>query len=249
MVEPKLLIVLLTYNRKAYTKKTLRNLWDTIQTPYYLVAVDNNSEDGTQEYLKGLQERNRIDKVILNPENYYPGKATNIGWAEGLKEYPNATHLMRLDNDMHLEQGWDKAAWEYFEAMPSLGQLGIEHEAIENPKAEAHNITVKGKTICRFPGNVGGPNIISRKVWDSGLRYPEEKWRAEAKNIPTPQEDTTFSKRIEMAGFLMGHMTEKLAWTFANRDNWHEYPEYYKKTMRERGYDRLLEEVLGPEDE
>lgn len=129
--------------------------------------------------------------------------------------------------------------------MPSLGQLGIEHEAIENPKALGHEVTVGGKTINRFPGNVGGPNIISRAVWDKGLRYSEAKWEALAKNIPTPQEDTTFSRDIERAGFLMGHMTDKLAWTFANKDNWHEYPEYYKKTMSERGYDRLLEEVLN----
>lgn len=241
----KLLIVLITYNRLEYTKRTLRGLWDTVEVPYFLVLVDNNSSDGTQDYLEKLKKRGRIDKLILNPDNYYPGKACNIGWSEGLKEYPQATHLMRLDNDMHLEKGWDIVAQEYFEAMPSLGQLGIEHEAIENPRAAAHEITIKGKTINRFPGNVGGPNIISRQVWDKGLRYSEAKWEAMMKNIPTPQEDTRFSKDIENAGFLMGHMTDKLAWTFANKDNWHEYPEYYKKTMTERGYDRLIEEVLG----
>lgn len=239
----KLLVVLITYNRLEYTKKTLRDFWATIDTPHYLVVVDNNSSDGTQEYLKGLIKRNRANKVILNPENYYPGKACNIGWAEGLKEYPVATHLMRLDNDMHLEKGWDKAAAEYFEAMPSLGQLGIEHEAIENPRAAGHELTVKGKTINRFPGNVGGPNIISRAVWDKGLRYSEAKWEATAKNIPTPQEDTRLSREIEQAGFLMGHMEEKLAWTFANQSNWSDYPEYYKKTMSERGYDRLVEDL------
>lgn len=247
MVEPKLLVVVITYNRLEYTKRTLRNLYSTIQAPYYLVVVDNASTDGTQDYLLKAKDRNRIDKVILNPENYYPGKAANIGWTEGLKEYPNATHLMRLDNDMHLEKGWDKAVAEYFEAMPSLGQLGIEHTAIENPKSAGHEITIKGKTINRFPGNVGGPCIISRAVWDKGLRYGEEAWKPHAKNIPTAQEDVWFSKAIESAGFIMGHMTEKLAWTFADRDNWKDYPDYYRKTMSERGYDRLIEEVLGNE--
>lgn len=241
----KLLVVLITYNRLAYTKQTLRDFFKTVEVPYYLVIVDNNSDDGTQDYLKSLKKRGRVNKIILNPDNYYPGKACNIGWSEGLKEYPVATHLMRLDNDMHLEKGWDITSAEYFEAMPSLGQLGIEHEAIENPRAAGHEITVRGKTINRFPGNVGGPNIISRAVWDKGLRYSEAKWEAMAKNIPTPQEDTRLSKDIENAGFLMGHMTERLAWTFANRDNWKDYPEYYKKTMTERGYDRTLEEVFG----
>lgn len=88
----KRLIVLVTYNRLGYTKRTLRALWDTIEVPYYLVIADNASTDGTKEYLEGLPARNRADKVIINPDNYYPGKATNIGWAEGLKEYPEATH-------------------------------------------------------------------------------------------------------------------------------------------------------------
>lgn len=241
----KLLVVLITYNRLAYTKRTLHDFYDTIEVPYYLVAVDNASTDGTQDYLNRVKARNRIDKVILNPENYYPGKACNIGWAEGLKEYPAATHLMRLDNDMHLNKGWDLKAAEYFEAMPSLGQLGIEHEAIENARATGHEITIKGKTINRFPGNVGGPCIISRAVWDKGLRYGEEPWKAQAKNIPTAQEDVWFSRAIEAAGFLMGHASEELARTFATRENWKEYPDYYKETLRSRGYDRLIEEVFG----
>ena len=83
-----LLICLITYNRLDYTKRTLRSLWATIEVPYYLIIVDNASTDGTQEYLGSLVERNRADQVIFNDENYYPGKAANIGWSEGLKEYP-----------------------------------------------------------------------------------------------------------------------------------------------------------------
>lgn len=247
MHDHRLLVVLITYNRLAYTKKTLRTFWDTISTPYYLVVVDNASTDGTPEYLRRVKKRGRIDKLILNKMNFYPGAATNIGWREGLEEYPIATHLMRLDNDMHLEKGWDTAALDYFKKIPSMGQIGIEHAAIENERAAAFNITLNSKTFNKFPGNVGGPNIISRLVWDKGLRYNEEKWDSFGTGKPTPQEDVAFSRAILNAGFLMGHMTEKLAWTFANQENWKDYPDYYKKTMSERGYDHLLKEVFGDE--
>jgi glycosyltransferase involved in cell wall biosynthesis len=92
----KLLVALITYNRLKYTQKTLRNFRKTISdsTEYYLVAVDNASHDQTQLYLKRQEGRGVIDKVILNPENYYPGKATNIAWEEGLKEFPQADYLM-----------------------------------------------------------------------------------------------------------------------------------------------------------
>lgn len=61
----RLLIVIVTFNRLEYTKKTLRMLLDTVEVPHYIIAVDNNSTDGTQKYLESLVKRNKIDKVIL----------------------------------------------------------------------------------------------------------------------------------------------------------------------------------------
>lgn len=237
----KLLIVLITYNRLAYTKKTLRHLWQTIEVPYYLVIVDNNSTDGTRAYLKSVEKRYRADKVILNKENYYPGKATNIGWEEGLKSYPEATHLMRLDNDMLLRRGWDLAAKDYFAKIPELGQLGLDHEAIEHPKAGLRVREINGKQLNPWPGCVGGPNIIRKKIWDLGIKYMDLRWN-DGRNSPI-QEDSQFSRAIQNKGYITGHMTEDLARTFANETNWSEYPEYYKETMTDRGYVENLEKI------
>jgi glycosyltransferase involved in cell wall biosynthesis len=238
-----LLIVLITYNRLAYTKKTLRKLWDTIEVPHFLVIVDNNSTDGTREYLQKQDKNYKIDHIILNPDNYYPGKATNIGWEKGLELYPDATHLMRLDNDMHLEKGWDTLAQEYFDKIPELGQLGLDHEAIEHPKAALREMVINGKTINPWPGCVGGPNIIRRKIWDMGIRYRELFWN-DGRNSPL-QEDSQFSRAIQNVGYLTGHMTENVARTFANESNWHEFPEYYKKTMTDRGYFDNVKKIEG----
>jgi glycosyltransferase involved in cell wall biosynthesis len=237
----KLLIVLITYNRLAYTKKTLRALWDTIEVPYHLVIVDNNSTDGTREYISSLVKRHRADQVILNPDNYYPGKATNIGWAEGLREFPEATHLMRLDNDMLLLKGWDINAEDYFRKIPELGQLGLDHEAIEHPKAGLRVRVINGKHLNPWPGCVGGPNIIRRKIWDLGLKYQELMWN-DGRRSPV-QEDSQFSKSIQAKGYLTGHMSEDLARTFANESNWSDFPEYYKQTMSDRGYVDNLEKI------
>lgn len=233
-----LLICLITYNRLACTRKTLRYLRHSIRSPFYLVVVDNNSTDGTQEYLKRLHKRFIADKIILNEDNYYPGKACNIGWAAGLKKY-KADLLMRLDNDMYLEKGWDTAAESYFRAIPELGQLGLDHEAIEHPKAALREMEINGKVINPWPGCVGGPSIVRRKLWDMGLRWPEMRWD-DSRNSPL-QEDSQFSKSIMERGYLVGHMTENLARTFINESNWKSDPEYYKKTMRSRGYDDRLE--------
>lgn len=226
----KLLIVLITYNRLAYTQRTLRALWSTIESPYYLVVVDNNSDDGTQDYLKRVLKRGRVDKVILNPENYYPGKACNIGWTEGLKEYPQATHLMRLDNDMQFLKGWDATAEEYFKRVDRLGQLGLDFDGGENKTPQFYN----GMGIVEWPGCVGGPNIIRRKIFDDGHRYDETPW--EGSRTPM-QEDMRFSRAIKQDGWIVGHMDKRLSWTFATKENWKDYPDYYKKTFYDRGYD------------
>lgn len=239
-----LLIVLITYNRLEYTQRTLRSLYRTTELPYYLVVVDNASTDGTQEFLKSAEKRYKVDKVILNPQNYYPGKACNIGWTEGLKDYPEATHLMRLDNDMHLEKGWQKAAESYFKAIPELGQLGLDNDALDHPKAALRAQEINGKIINPWPGCVGGPNIIRKKIWDLGVRYQELMWN-DGRNTPM-QEDSALSRDIKAKGYLSAHMTDKLAWTFANKENWKEYKDYYLETMKDRGYDdnvKLLGEL------
>lgn len=229
-----LLIALVTYNRLEYTKRTLRTLWDTIELPHYLVIVDNNSTDGTQDYLTKLKARGRCDKIILNPENYYPGKATNIAWAEGLKEYPDATHLMRCDNDMHFEKGWDLKAQEYFEKIDRLGQLGLDYWGGE----EKPPIIINGMGLNEWPGAVGGPNIIKRSIWNGGVRYDESRWEGSRDKV---QEDSRLSRDIKSYGYLVGHMSEKLSWTFADESNWVDYPEYYLKTMYDRNYDDKVE--------
>lgn len=240
----KLLICLVTYERLAYTKRTLKSLWDVTSdnADYFLIVSDNASTDGTREYLKELKKRGRINDLLLNEQNYYPGKACNLGWEKALSIY-NATHLMRLDNDMQLTKDWDERVAEYFEAIPELGQLGIEYEAIETPEAELHKRVINDFTINEWPGVVGGPMIMPKKLWDAGIRYDETPWYKERPNTPAQQEDSRLSQSIKNKGYLVGHAQEELGRTFANKTNWKEYPDYYKKTMSERGYDYLLGEI------
>lgn len=236
----KLLICLITFNRLEYTKKTLKSLLGTIDVPYYLVVSDNNSTDGTKEWLK---EDGPQDLLVPNPKNFYPGRACNVGWSNGLEEF-DADYLMRLDNDMEFIPKWASKAEDYFDKMPPLGQLGLDNSAITGWSADKRYLTtIDGKTINSWPGNVGGPCIIRREVYDKGARYDETPWsdlRESKDSMTTPQEDVKFSLSMHNYGYIYGHPTKKLAWTFATYDKWKEFPEYYEKTMKERGYDNIL---------
>lgn len=236
----KLIICLITYNRLGYTKRTLRSLFNTIELPYFLIVVDNASSDGTPEYLKSLKKRGRIDGLILNSKNYYPGRACNMGWSRASQDYPQATHLMRLDNDMHFEKGWDKRAEEYFDNIDRLGQLGLDFDGGENKTPQYYN----GMGLIEWPGCVGGPNIIRRTIFETGARYDETPWEGSNSKL---QEDSKFSRLLKSEGWLVGHMDERLSYTFANKDNWKDYPEYYIKTMTDRDYTENVDYLKGLE--
>lgn len=234
----KLLIVLITFNRLEYTKRTLRSLWDTLDVPYYLLVIDNASTDGTQQYMERLVKRGKIDRFIANPANYYPGKAANIGWKEGLKDYPQATHLARIDNDMQFNKGWDRLAEQYFTEIDRLGQVGLDFDGGDNKTPTFYN----GMGLIEWPGCVGGPNIIRREIYDAGHRYDETPWAGSRSQL---QEDSRLSRAIKDDGWLVGHMDERLSYTFANESNWSDYPDYYRQTMYERGYDDNLKKLEG----
>jgi glycosyltransferase involved in cell wall biosynthesis len=233
----KLLICLITFGRLKYTKKTLKSLLDTINVPYYLVICDNDSTDGTRKW---LEKNGPQDLLILNPYNFYPGKACNIGWERGLRQFPDATHLMRCDNDMEFSKDWATKAEKYFEAVAPLGQLGLDHTALDTYNDDPRYLTtMNGKTVNAWPGNIGGPCIIRREVYDRGARYDETPWqdlRENENSMITPQEDVKFSLSMHNYRYIYGHPTKKLAWTFANESNRSDFPEYYKKTMKKRGY-------------
>lgn len=237
----KLLIALVTYNRLSYTIRTVNSLLSTIQVPYYFVVVDNNSTDGTKLYLADLLQSSKCHKKILNDENYYPGKATNIAWDAGLAQYPEATHLMRCDNDMQFEKGWDTKAQEYFEKIDRLGQLGLDWYGGEGKTPEYIN----GIGLNKWPGVVGGPNIIKANIFKAGIRYDESRWKNSGQRL---QEDSKFSHKISEMGYLIGHMEEKLSYTFANKDNWHEFKDYYIETMNDRGYLENVEYLKSLEE-
>lgn len=61
-------ILLLTYNRLPFLKQTINGLYERIKTPFRLVVVDNNSSDGTREWIE--QDERIYSKVLLDkPES------------------------------------------------------------------------------------------------------------------------------------------------------------------------------------
>jgi len=85
------------YNAIEYTKKCINSMIQNGEDLGRVVAVDNGSTDGTQEYLKSLP----LGKVILNKQNLGVGVALNQGVLEFQTEW-----TIVMDNDLVVSKGW-----------------------------------------------------------------------------------------------------------------------------------------------
>ncbi len=222
----KLLCSMTTFNRLDYTRRTIESLLETAGDDFHLVVVDNNSEDGTQDYLTSLDDD---ITVILLPANLYPGAATNRGWHEGLKVH-EAFLLMRSDNDIEYLPGWREKVNDAFTAFPELGQLGLlnRHEDYDDhqPVTELRR---KGVSINVEWTQVGGNCVIPRRLWEMGLR-----WEAGAWSPGGQDEDSRMSSIIRQNGLVVGEVIP----TVCNNMSFHRYedfPDYYTQTAGMRG--------------
>ena len=76
-------VVIVTYNRLENLKITLASYQEQTVRPKFILVVNNNSSDGTKEFLEQWQkEENEIERKILNLDKNTGGSG---GFYEGLK--------------------------------------------------------------------------------------------------------------------------------------------------------------------
>jgi len=126
---PMVSVVVLTYNNIAYNKQCINSiLKKTAYANYELIIVDNQSTDGTIEYLKELEQKNIHNlKVILNDVNYGFAGGNNIGIREAKGDY-----ILLLNNDTVVTRGWMTAMVKHLEADSKLGMCNPVTNSIGN---------------------------------------------------------------------------------------------------------------------
>lgn len=201
----KLHTVFITYNRLELTKRALASYMETISLPFTLRVVDNNSTDGTREW---LLHQFSYDFSLLN-ENRYPGYACNLGWTMAPE---SATHFHRADNDFIFLPHWCDEVERMFEKK-KIGQVGLRTKE-EEPSGKY---------------NVGGNCVIRRELFDRGLRYDETPW---PELPPGYTEDSFFSPAVKEMGYRWIRVTEPCirGISFETPED-----PYYRETWKARG--------------
>ena len=225
---------MITYNRLDWSKETFAQIKNTIIVPHRFIIVDNNSNDGTQDWIEGLLSTNQIDDRIINKENEYPGKACNQGWEKGLRKWENEiTHIMRTDNDMTFEYGWDIHAADAFRAFPNLGQFSLMSGMQHHPEAEQHNhqqiISQNGVAINVKQATVSGHAIFPKEIWTKrGIRWVEHRWKEQSQEAPR------MSLAVRSAGYQVCQTVPTVC-KHMSLGNYDEYLDYHEETFRRRG--------------
>lgn len=133
---PKVSIIVLTYNNLKLNKLCIDSILTKTAYPRYeLIIVDNQSTDGTREYLAELDKMNYSNvKVILNNKNSGFAGGNNIGIKESDGEY-----LLTLNNDTLVTRGWLTSMTKHLENNSDLGMCGPVTNSIGNEAKIAVN--------------------------------------------------------------------------------------------------------------
>jgi len=121
---PKVSIIVLNWNGKKFLKNCLGSLAQLTYPQVEIIVVDNNSEDGSQEFVKA-----NYQKVILieNKKNYGFAKGNNIGF-----EVSKGDYILILNNDTIVTPNFLNSLMKDFENNPTIACLQPQIRLFEN---------------------------------------------------------------------------------------------------------------------
>ena len=188
--------MLVTYNRINLTKRTLSNIYQTVDVPYRLIIVDNGSTDGTIEWLQNLPS----DQPLCQSRDVYlvgENKGIAFGRNMGLKlanKYQDEW-LCTLDNDVELPTGWLKECIDIIEANPNYC-IGVNLESNDYPLVTKYGKTFQHKSA----GNLGTACTVFNRKLHSRIGFFTMEYEKYG------EEDADFFYRARIVNYEMGYL-------------------------------------------
>ncbi len=139
-------IVMLSWNAPGYTESAVASIRACTAVPHEIIIVDNGSGAETVERLRNIDGI----RLIENAVNTGFAFACNQGLAAG-----RGTHLVLLNNDVIVTDGWLDALLAVQRANPTVGLLCAAHEPDRRRAADRRRSlrrrSRRPRSICRTP--------------------------------------------------------------------------------------------------
>jgi GT2 family glycosyltransferase/glycosyltransferase involved in cell wall biosynthesis len=189
-------ICIITFNRIDFTKKSIQSVLINTKYPHVITVVDNNSTDGTKEYLTKLHNDGIIKNLILLDENIGVAAASNIAW----QTEPEAEYYLKFDNDIVIQKkDWLKNMVQTTKHIPQIGVLGYNFEPKSYPLHTINGFEVRIKEV----DNIGGACILIPKRTEARIGFWCEDYGLYG------EEDADMGWRVRLSGLLNAYMPDE----------------------------------------
>lgn len=195
-------IVILTYNQLEYTKRCLESIKKyTEKDSYEIIVIDNNSTDGTPNWLR----EQRDIKVILNDENLGFPKGCNQGI-----EVASGDSILLLNNDTVVTENWLANLRKCLFSDKGIGAVG----PVTNNCDHYQRIQTSYKNIDEMYSFAHGYNISDREKWHESImligfcllikrEVIDSIGILDERFSPGNYEDTDYCFRMKKAGYSL----------------------------------------------
>lgn len=205
-------ILMLTYNRLAMTRHTLRGLSASAGYPHELLIWDNGSDDGTREWLSEFAGVARFDaaglarlRIVLHTANSGLAPALNR-----LLQLARGRYLAKVDNDVVCPADWLAGCVQALEAWEDLGVVGVCFQ--ENFRLRVTHRRGRVAVCCKPVSNLNGACVVWRREMHRRLgRFCEDydtysHW------------DADWCERIRAAGYWQAYLPPPKGVHLGNHD-------------------------------
>ncbi|MCT4508405.1 MAG: glycosyltransferase family 2 protein [Tepidibacter sp.] len=195
-------IIILTYNNLYYSKLCIKSIREyTKKGTYEIIVVDNNSTDGTVEWLKNQDDL----EVIFNNEN----KGFPKGCNQGI-DIAKGDNILLLNNDVVVTYNWLGNLIKCLYSADDIGAVG----AITNFCTNHQSIPVKYENLDQMSEFAKEFNISNDKKWEERIRLIGFCFLVKKKVVeqvglldeiftPGTNEDNDYSLRIRKEGYRL----------------------------------------------
>ena len=151
--QPKVAIIVVSYNALSYARRMLRSVRTTTGVAYEVCVVDNNSRRRTRLYWTAQRFLGRINRLALLDRNTFFAEGCNIGVAMAPRD---ATHVLLLNTDCEV---LDPAWLTRLLAVHREGATGLRYV-----------------TSGAWPRADGFCLLVDRHCWEDGLDEAYQWW-------------------------------------------------------------------------